>query len=233
MADTSMIRVNEVEVGTSIRLMLRNAARPQFEGLYRVRQDEAPESLNKRSWSRLQGLRQRSLFGVVLENDTDARTLKVLIRDSRDNTLNYHVVLGYTESTRMARLVRDGRPFDSVEEEEAWRQQHRSRPLNKNFFNPTDRFVAVQVIALVGAESMIVNWTWQVPSDGTEWTVPTPVDAFEDGNYTALAGFNTVVGSPDHLAIPESYREATELRLEALGAGLSAGTTIDFHAQAR
>lgn len=233
MADTSLIRVNEIEEGTAIRLMLRNANAPALEGLFHVRTADAPQSLQARAWHRLQGLRQRSLFGHVLENDQDARTLKILVRDSRDRELSYHLVLSYTEATRVARLVHEARTFASDDEEQAWRRQHRARPINNQFFHPTDRFVAVQVVALVGAETMVINYTWQVPSTGTTWDVDLPADAFEDGEYTLTWGFNTVVGSPDHLAAPDAGREAAKFTLNALGAGLTAGTTIDFHVQAR
>jgi hypothetical protein len=155
MADLSSIGVSEVTAGTTVRVTVSTAPtsktrrQPQHEGLYRVEPGGKRHPLQKRDWRRLVGLSRRKFVARVLSNDTVNERMTLEIQDARtsdDRQLRYVIVLAYTQMVRLARLVQNGREFATNEAEQAFRNKHRQTPVEKAYFHPTDRFVAVSLI---------------------------------------------------------------------------------------
>ena len=242
MPDISAIRVDQVEPNTVVRVLLQSVAtsrrsRRNAVGLFRVKPGGEEDTINPREWRRLVGFSRRKFIARVILNDTTERLLTLQIENaqtSQSTEIRYNVVLRYDQVIRLARLVQQGREFTSDEKEQAFRRQHRSTPIDKAFFDPKDRFVGVSMIAIVGDPPMITNFTFQVGSTGPSFTVPLPAGVFEDGDYTVQATYNTPVGSPAQLWVPDSGRTKDDFVVNSLGGtDVDAGTTIDFHVQPR
>ncbi len=81
---------------------------------------------------------------------------------------------------------------------------------------------------------MLINFTHQVAITGSSFIVTLPVGVFDDGDYTVTSGYNTPVGSPPPLAVPDLTKTDTGFTVNTVSGGnVDAGTTIDFHVQAR
>jgi len=242
MASLSLLRVDQVEQGTFVRLLLPSASNsrltsfvPDHHGFFRIAPGGVRHSLQHTDWRRVVGFNRRSFCASVVKNDTVNQELTLQIEEpgtTNSTQIRYELVLPYRTMMRLARLVIQGRVLSS-DQEAAFRHEHvRSAFNNKQFFHPFDVFNAVELIAYPGAVDMTVNFTWQVPGDGTTWLVDLPADAFTDGNYTVDASFNTLTGSPAFLSMPDVERTASQFRLNASGT-LTAGTTIDFSVKER
>ena len=100
--------------------------------------------------------------------------------------------------------------------------------MHKSFFDPKDQFIAVRVEALITEDDMITNFTYQVPSTGSSFTVPLPAGVFEDGDYTVHVAYNTVPGANTPvIEVPNALRTSTGFGISTAGT-LDAGTTLDF-----
>jgi hypothetical protein len=236
-ADISAIRVDQVTAGMTVRVLLPSSAEsslkafsPLTEGLFRVEPGGIRTSLNLREWRRIVGVPRRSFVARVLENDLVHKNLRFAIEEpgtTNTTQVRYEAVVPYTAMHRLARLVPQGREFASPADELLWRRQHVRYPVYKQFFHPLDRFVAVELLALIGGNDMVLTFTWQIPGIGASWFVPLPTGFTEDGDYTVVATYNTLVGSPAHLSVPDAGRQATQFNLLS-SATLQAGSTIDF-----
>ena len=237
--DTSVIRVNEVAIGTVVRVLVPSAPFTPFNrnsGLFRVLEGGDRTPLNQREWRKVLGTSRRKFIARVITNNTVRQELTLSLEDPRttnNRKIRYEVILPYSEILRLARLVPLARAFDTVEDEQKFRRAHRASPINKAFFDPKDQFIGVQLVVLVGG-SMVVNFTFQVGITGGSETVPLPADVFDDGDYTVTYAYNTVLsgGSPT-LLIPDTFRTKDDFVINAASGTFDAGTTIDFHAQAR
>jgi len=241
MPDISVIPVTAIEEGTLVRVLLSPALnskydRPRHKGLHRASPGGELDVLQYRTWSRLVGFNRRKFLARVLTNDTEKQQLVLAITNSqtsKDTQIRYRVVLPYNQIIRMARLVFQGRDFDSVEDETEFRRQHRENPVDKAYIDPKDRFVGVSMVAILEG-NMIINFTHQVGTTGPSFIVTLPVGVFADGDYTVTATYNTPVGTPAPLAAPGSTRNATTFTASTIdGTDVDAGTTVDFHVQAR
>jgi hypothetical protein len=239
MPDISAIPVTSVEEGTLVRVLLPSAskyARPRHNGLHRSSPGGNLDVLQYRDWNRLVGFSRRKFLARVVTNDTVKQQLVLKItnaRTTKDTQINYQVVLPYNQIIRLSRLVFQGREFASIEDEEEFRRQHRENPVDKAYFDPKDRFVGVSMVAILEG-NMIINFTHQVAVTGSSFTVTLPVDVFADGDYTVMATYNTPVGAPPQLWMPDADRTKDDFVARSLGGGnIDAGTTVDFHVQAR
>lgn len=240
MALPTIIRVDELEAGTVVKVLLSSIAdskffsyHPDINGLFRVFEGEDPKPINQRDWRRVVGFSRRKFIASVVANDTEKQELVLAVEDShttKNRKVRYQVFLPYNQIIRLSRLVPQGREFDSVEDEQAFRRQHRSTPVNKAFFDPKDRFVGVQLLAIIGAEQVVTSITHQVAATGASFTVDLPSGVLDDADYTVVSGYNTVVGAAaPTLSIPEASKTVDNFLVETVdGSDVEAGTTLDF-----
>lgn len=235
MPSTELIRINELEVGTYVRVSIFGVNR--VTGLARQLDGENRDPISARDWRRIASQSRRKFNGRVIANDTDRLELQLSVEDprttARQTKVRYQVRIPYSNVRRIARLVPQARTFDSVEDEELFRRQFRQSSVDKAYFDPKDRFVAVSSVALIVQDPMIVNFTFQTPSADSSYTVTLPANMFEDGNYTVTWAYNTLAGAlAPQLSIPQTSRTATDFVIQTDSGNIDSGTTIDFHVQA-
>lgn len=239
MPDISVIRVNELAVGTLVRVMTlawtpKNPSNTTLSRVVEGREDP----LNPDQWQRVVGLARRKFLARVHGHDADRGELILQLEDpsttQRPTKVYYRARVPYNRIYRIARLVPQGRSFDSIEDEDKFRENHRLTRMDKAFFHPRDRFVAVSTVVLVSEEPMIINFTFQAPSTASTQTVTLPTGVFDDGNYTVTYAYNTLAGANSPvLSVPTANRTATDFQIVgAGGVNIDSGTTIDFHVQA-
>jgi len=239
--DTSIITIDEIVVGTVVRVLLPSSSkgfRPRNTGLFRVLDGGERTSINQVDWRRVVGLNRRKFVARVIENDVDNREITLVLEDSHttnNRKIRYEVQLPYSSFLRVSRLVPQSRVFDSNEEELAFRRQNRQSAVNKGYFDAKDRFIGVELLAILGDTEMVINFTFQVGVSGSSFTVPLPANAVDDADYTVVSGYNTVVGAAaPMLMTAESSRTINNfLVATADGSSVMAGTTIDFVVKAR
>ena len=238
--DLSVKRIDEIEVGSFIRVVLLSRTNRNIIALSRSLPGGQLDPMPVENCRRIVGASGgRSFTARVTANTPVDREIELEIRQSHTTSstqVRYRALLPYRAFIRMARLVAGGREFVSTEKEQQWRRQRRANPVNKEFFHPTDRFVAVSLIGLVVDNEMVINFTHQVSLAGTTITVPLPASAFEDDDYTVTWAWNTFAGGALAAAaivnIPDSSKTATEFVLTSTET-VPAGTTVDFHVKSR
>lgn len=240
MALPPVIRVDQLEAGEVVRVLLTSAFNSRFantvsrtNGLFRVREGEEPETINEREWRKIVGFNRRKFLAKIIVNDTERQELRLSIEDShttKHRKVRYEVNLPYNQIMRLSRLVQNSREFDSFEDEEKFRRQFRQSAVNKAYFSPYDRFAGVELIALASGAQMVTNFTHQIAVLGSSHTISLPVE-LDDADYTVTYGYNTVVGSAaPTLNITDLSKTTTEFVIATVdGTDIQAGTTIDFH----
>ena len=149
------------------------------------------------------------------------------------------VIPGLAKNRRHLLEAHDGsalarsRPFLRVDprrfDEDALDDEATSLDITLNF----EASPGVSLIATLGG-SVLINFTHQVAITGSSFIVTLPVGVFDDGDYTVTSGFNTPVGAPPAISVPDSTKTETGFTVNTVGGGdVDAGTTIDFHVQAR
>jgi hypothetical protein len=149
------LRVADVEVGAFVRVLVAPASSQhastwtrRHQGLFRVEPGGVRHNMQSRDWNRVVGFNRRSFTANVLVNDTVNRELRLSIEDPRvtkSTRLHYEVVLPYGVLMRLAVLVRQARLL-TLSDELKFRRKYRRGAVNKQFFDPKDRFEAVQLV---------------------------------------------------------------------------------------
>lgn len=234
MSNPPIIAIPEVEVGTTVRVVLAAPGKQRLHhvlSLKRVEEDGVHTIMDPMQWHHIGGRGRSRFIGRVVANDQESQVMTLVIEDSsttRRDKIRYEIEVPYGSFLRMARLVTQSREFDSVEEETAFRLQYRNSPVNKAFFDPKDRFVGVELLAIASVTDMIINFTYTVPEDGSSFTVPI-TNIFGSGDYTVVWSYNTSEDTTVLFTVPDEFRTTEDFQIVCVGEdALSEGTTIDF-----
>lgn len=241
MADLSVKTIDQLTVGTLLRVYFPSSANsalksfvPSHQGLFRIQDGGEKTTLNHTDWRKIVGVNRRSFTAYVIANDTVNQRLLLEFEEAgtTDTVHNrYQIDVPYKAFMRLSRLVSNARVM-TVEQETRYRRQHRRTPIYKQCWSPFDQFVGVQIIAYARSGDMTISFTYQIPSTGTSWVIPLPSGAVADENYNVVASFNTIVGVPSHMSIPDVQKTSTSFVLNSSGT-LTSGTTIDFFVKER
>jgi len=109
----------------------------------------AKHVLPAEDWCRVVGFNRRAFTADVLANDTVAKEMRLSVEDPRatkSTRVRYEVVLPYSVLSRMAILVRQARVFATVADEVKFRRKFRRSAVNKQYFDPKDRFEGVELV---------------------------------------------------------------------------------------
>jgi hypothetical protein len=147
-----VIGIDAVTVGTTIRVTLApfaNSRRfnftPTIEGLFRVTQ-QGQVPLNKRDFRRIVSFNRRRFRSQVIANDSVNELITIQIKDPRQRSVYYRVVLPYDQVYGMSRLVFQEYPTLTETQEARRRNNLRTREAaQKMYMHPFDRFVPVRV----------------------------------------------------------------------------------------
>jgi hypothetical protein len=121
----------------------------RHRGFFRHEMGGARHVLPARDWNRVVGFNRRSFTANLLDNDTTARELLLRVEDPRatkSTRMVYEVIIPYSSLMRVAILVVQARTFETIADEEKFRRKYRRSIVNKQYFDPKDRFEAVELI---------------------------------------------------------------------------------------
>ena len=153
--DTGVILISDLEPGTVVRVRVRSwnpvcdlpLRRPRGL-LYRVLPNGVLSVLPPRDWRRVIGNGTRKFLARVISNDPTNERIRLSFEDHREkNDCRYEIDLPYREVYRIARLVPQTRSFLTDTAEAVYRfNTHNERQMDRSFFDPKDRFIAVKVV---------------------------------------------------------------------------------------